>query len=337
MNSDYLTEAISKGDWLYLWLYLSEKYGLRVSENFYHYTDINGFIGIIGRCEFWLSHLRYMNDTSEYIEGENICKNSIKKLLPKVCDEQKKFLLELQSLLNKDKSAGLFPFSRTDVFSLSFTRDRDSLDMWRGYGKNSGICIGFDINKCDSLPGIALVLKEQYKKDTENKSLEEIAPKNERFFSAFNVIYDNKLKEALIADVLDIGLKFYKKNVIKEQALQFMTDSLFFAFPFLKNNGFKNEKECRFIDNIPVDSHLNKSSNIQYRERNGIILPYIKYQIVDRSCKPILKWPISEIIVGPCLRQNDLANSIKYFLLKQGYSELANKVVLSDIPYAPFR
>lgn len=209
--------------------------------------------------------------------------------------------------------------------------------MWRGYGKNSGICIGFDINKCNSLPGIALVLKEQYKKDTENKSLEEIAPKNERFFSAFNVIYDNKLKEALIADVLDIGLKFYKKNVIKEQALQFMTDSLFFAFPFLKNNGFKNEKECRFIDNIPADSHLNKSSNIQYRERNGIILPYIKYQIVDRNCKPILKWPISEIIVGPCLRQNDLANSIKYFLLKQGYSELANKVVLSDIPYAPFR
>lgn len=57
MNSDYLTEAISKGDWLCLWLYLSEKYGLRVSKNFYHYTDINGFIGIIGQCEFWLSHL----------------------------------------------------------------------------------------------------------------------------------------------------------------------------------------------------------------------------------------------------------------------------------------
>ena len=72
----------------------------------YHYTDMNGFISIMQNKELWLTHIRFMNDRKEYLEGRELCK---------------------------------------DVFSLSLSHSRDSLDMWRGYGQSSGIAIGYFI------------------------------------------------------------------------------------------------------------------------------------------------------------------------------------------------
>lgn len=321
--------VIKSGDHILMWPYLCLKYSLYENKNFYHYTDVNGFLGIINNHEFWLSHIKYMNDSAEYIEGENICKNLITNFCKKVNSDEKDLLTSLQTVISNDKSLGLFSFSRNDIFSISFTRDRDSLDMWRGYGKSSGIAIGFDAEKCNLLPGIALVLKERYETNTKNKT------KNEMFFNVYNIIYNNELKEKIITDVLDIGLEFYRKMKDKDLALKFLTDSLFSIFPFMKNQGFKNENECRFIDNISAASRLSNLFTIEYRERSGIILPFIKYQIVDHDCNPIVDWPINEIVVGPSLRQKDLANSIRYFLIKHGYDELAEKVVLSSIPYKP--
>lgn len=118
---------------------LSEKYGLRVSKNFYHYTDINGFIGIIGRCEFWLSHLRYMNDTSEYIEGENICKNSIKKLCQKFVMSRKKFYWNYNLYLAKINQQVYSHFQEQMCFHLAL----QEIGIHWICGEDMGKTVGF--------------------------------------------------------------------------------------------------------------------------------------------------------------------------------------------------
>lgn len=326
-------EIIKAGDAMWIWAYLSRQYNLLDERDFYHYTDINGFLGIIKNQEFWVSHIKYMNDSAEYTDGKNICERLLSNLIDSINTDEKELLLKAKSVLNIDKSLGFSPLSSKDVFSLSFTRDRDSLDMWRGYGNRSGIAIGFDIDACFSLPGLCLVRKEQYDKDTKDKKSDEIFPQNERALLLHNIIYDNNLKETIISDVIDMGLEYYKTRNDKRSTLEFLSDLLFAIFPYMKNEGFKNENECRFVDNISAISKSGEPLKIEYRERNGIILPFIKYKIVDLNCRPIVNWPIKEIVVGPGLRQKDLAESIRYFLIKQGLEELSEKIVLSNIPY----
>ena len=59
-----------------------------------------------------------------------------------------------------------------------------------------------------------------------------------------------------------------------------------------------------------------KKESVHYRERNGIILPYIKYKMVDRNCRSLHEMPIDKIVVGPGLNQEKTVESVKYFLEK---------------------
>lgn len=168
----------------------------------YHYTDINGFISIIQNREFWLSHIRFINDRKEYLEGRERC---------------------------------------------------------------------------------------------------------------------NKIKNEIIFEVVSIALEHLKllesKNVEWAEifALNCISKTLVDIFPYLKNEGFKNEDECRIVDNLIYDRN-DVPLKIYYRERNGLILLYIKYVLLDMNCRPLKKWSIKEIVVGPGLKQKDVIESVKYFL-----------------------
>ena len=120
--------------------------------------------------------------------------------------------------------------------------------------------------------------------------------------------------------------------MVEDLPLDCVTSVLFDIFPYIKNYGFVNEAECRIIENFDYSGNV-IPLEVHYRERNGIVLPYIKYVLLDRNCRPLKQWPIKEIVIGPGLRQNDVAESIIYFLERQGLSDLAEKVVMSDIPY----
>ncbi len=132
------------------------------SQDIYHYTDVSGFLSIITNQEFWLSHIQFMNDRREYIEGKEKCKKILVEMQNLYIGQEKKFLETVHTCLDDESSAGFFKRSSKDVFSLSFSKNRDSLDMWRGYGNSSGIAIGLDIEQCSNLPGFAMVRKEQY-------------------------------------------------------------------------------------------------------------------------------------------------------------------------------
>lgn len=63
--------------------YIHTKYDMINDRDIYHYTDVNGFISIIQNRELWLSHIRFLNDRKEYLEGIEICKKIIEELKSK--------------------------------------------------------------------------------------------------------------------------------------------------------------------------------------------------------------------------------------------------------------
>ncbi len=53
---------------------------------------------------------------------------------------------------------------------------------------------------------------------------------------------------------------------------------IFLSSPLFKHEGFRREEECCFVEHL-----TGNIKKVHYRERNGIILPYIKYKMVDRN------------------------------------------------------
>ena len=72
---------------------------------------------------------------------------------------------------------------------------------------------------------------------------------------------------------------------------------------------------------------------VLFRNRGGIILPYVKYKMMDLDCRPLKQIPIKEIVVGPGLKQQRAVDSVKYFLEKNNMNYLVDKVCASTIPY----
>ena len=87
-------EIIKAGDAMWIWAYLSRQYNLLDKRAFYHYTDINGFLGIIKNQEFWVSHIKYMNDSAEYTDGKNICERLLSNLIDSINTDEKELLLK---------------------------------------------------------------------------------------------------------------------------------------------------------------------------------------------------------------------------------------------------
>lgn len=128
----------------------------------YHYTSQKGLLGIIENRHLWVSHLQYLNDTSE---GQIFAKLLINELDQRDSAESKeplsRFMMlaqlmgrsvgepetKMQHADKKVLSTGRVAFSwikAQDAFVASFSEQGDLLSQWRAYsGETGGYSIGF--------------------------------------------------------------------------------------------------------------------------------------------------------------------------------------------------
>ena len=332
--------AIKDGNPIWAISHLSQQFHLLDLNNLYHYTSISGFISIMQKQELWASHVAFMNDKSEFIHGKELFMQEIQRRICNVPEEEAKLLTDLCQILEQDSSDGIFAKSSKDVYSLSFSYNDDSLEMWRGYAQSGGIAIGFDRKNWSSTRELCLIRKELYSRLLEkcNNNPEEVYPEHERLFFPQRVLYEPKEKEEFARAVIGLGLEHFRFILKRSPKIafisgtQFMSDTIFSLIPLLKHNCFCAEKEYRFVENS-VERLPEQKYHVHFRERNGIILPYIKYKLVDENCRPLKQLPICSIIVGPCWKQQKVVDSVKYFLANNNMDYLVDKVRASNLPY----
>ena len=303
----------------------------------YHYTDLNGFISIIQNREFWISNVNFLNDHRELEDGIGICKKVIMQHLEKDLPEIQ--LLALRKVLEKlesGRSDGSWAVKKSDIFSMSFCSIGDLLPQWRGYGRNAGVSIGFNLSafgQCKLMELIdykIIASTNPYEMHPEYGALPLLQP----------VIYDDDAKKHAIKVILAYFINMLeplRSTDSQETDLEFnvacseITDVIFRYIVLFKDKSFFSEEELRYV--YTIFSSSSRRPRIDFRERNGIILPYIKFKLLDKNCHPLIDLPISDIIVGPCLQQDYLIDSIKYFLQNSGNQGLANLVRASKIPF----
>ncbi|WP_406695041.1 hypothetical protein V5E97_28775 [Singulisphaera sp. Ch08] len=102
----------------------------------YHYTGVDGFMGILTTGKVWATHAQYLNDSQELVYASTLA-NEI------IADDLRTESV-LVRLFLKYLSFYLSDYSTVDTYITSFCAKSDLLSQWRGYGRNLGYALGFD-------------------------------------------------------------------------------------------------------------------------------------------------------------------------------------------------
>ncbi|MCM0648650.1 DUF2971 domain-containing protein [Clostridium swellfunianum] len=272
----------------------------------YHYTSINGLMGILEEKSFRISQANFLNDSLEIkyikecvrntIEGMNI-KNS--ELFDELCD----YIGMAEHEFNWDPS-----FWANNAYILSLSENPDSLMLWSYYSKFDGYNLGIDFYKllhsCDRDRIINLHGKVIYDEYEQSR----------RVRDKINGILDIYNKYA--ACLPDGDLRTIRKHLIERFILKMGIYSLFFKHP-----SFKHEEEYRLVSNIYLDL------NPKFRNSNGVIIPYIQLPIEKGNFLPV-----KTITIGPKNNIDIAEKGVKNFIQSIGYNSSDIKVNKSKVP-----
>lgn len=279
-----------------------KKYFTKNIKALYHYTNLDGALGIISNKIFWASHIKFMNDSKEYSHGLEVCESIVKKLINELPmdNPRRSYLEEVFAILEEQD---------TDIFVVSFSESGDLLSQWRGYSRSQyGISIGFDFT---SLFDVSFQLSEQ------------------SFFPR-KVIYDQKVQERIIRRIIDVALVSVEPSGMQpDYAPKEVARTIGYFLPLFKHSTFSEEKEWRII--VTNSKSMPYQHDLNFRARDNIILPYIEMKMHNKAKENNNKLPINQLIIGPSGTNEFTARSVKYFLKNSGYSSVPIKV--SKIPY----
>ncbi|WP_436881493.1 DUF2971 domain-containing protein [Enterobacter asburiae] len=262
----------------------------------YHYTDLNGFKGIVESNSLWATNIYFLNDREEFHHGYKCFLNALDHIDDNyVLDGVKE---QVQSMLSHFmKHQGMH------IYSISFCSIPDQLSQWRGYGKNQGICIEFEENELsDVLNDGDYEMENESVIYTEENSTIEAKEEINRLISSNGPGAEDIRKDSFARGVY---LQFLMKKYI----------------PFFKHSGFKEEKEYRF-----VFTASQRVPDVSFRISGNGYIPYIILSPVNKA-----KLPIKKIIVGPTNNFEEVKAGIRFLLDYKGFANVV--IEESKVPY----
>lgn len=270
----------------------------------YHYTNLNGFSGIINSSELWLSNLYFLNDKNEYELGLKFVTEQLESYKDgfSVLKPTKYFIEALEKAIDfiKEKDA---------PYILSMTADNDLLSQWRGYTNNGvGVNIGFNEKffKKNNLKVYKCIYNLEKQKEIVNHIL------TQSIFMFVGIA----TSQGIFTDSDNIDLSQYDRAV--SEAGQYFIDRTIFFCSLIKDKSFEEENEWRLL-------HVDEESEINFINAGNYFKPFKKIKIED------LNESINEIMVGPSSEQELCGSSIK-MLLKKNKIQI-EKMKYSRIPY----
>lgn len=263
----------------------------RQGEILYHYTSMNAFFEIMKGVEsinsdlkFWASHVSFMNDPGEYMY---LIREIAEMLREHELFAESDGMYHLADSLRWDIHTWDIVSGQPAVFSLS--EKRDELTMWQVYGQGGkGIAIGFDKDILASIGNDWQLHQCSYLSRENVREVIDI----EEVRACFGGDEEGNARADLVA----------LNQVIANRIL-------------VKHPAFSHEGEWRLSRN----DHL----NYRYRERNGIIIPYLELVLKAGA--------IREIWIGPTAYPNLSEKSLQMFLHSL---HIHYELYKSSVPYA---
>ncbi len=282
----------------------------RCNNRLAYYTSVDIAERILENRELWMRNAVDMNDYKEVRYGEKLLLNSlyekkindIVNILEINTNLDRKIICDIFNTFNNEMVSWMYNTYIT-CFSEMNIDDKDGrLSMWRGYGREAGIALVFDIRKMESV-----ICKEKIK----------LSPVE--YYTADNI--EERICE-IIDNIRDNGdlLKKFPIESITDKII----DSLRYAIVSIKHPGFEDEREWRLV------AHGN-DLNLDVEKINGVMQPIYKLKI----CDGVLIEGLEKIILAPSTPLVVWKAIIEILHKKLGMEkeEANNKVVISSIPY----
>ena len=281
----------------------------------YHYTSMDGLMGILENKEIYASSILHLNDTKEYFEGVSIIDEVFKKKKAGARQDQNFF-----DDVEKTKDI----FNEKDVFVSSFSEHDDQLSQWRGYTPaNSGYSVGFDF------------IRDKFT-EKNTKWLDK-----DGSFILSQCIYD-EAKKYKKADQLVDQFAAQWRDDRNEPEIGLQTGSqkwhvaprsvIFYLFfrtvlaSVCKNSSFSEEVEWRLIYIKP------DKSMIKFRKGLSSLIPYMKIPLDPSPPESSDKYAeICRVVIGPTPNKDLAESALKRFIETSDKSIIS--VSQSAIPY----
>lgn len=329
----------------------------------YHYTSLEGFLGIIESDCLRATHIRYMNDSKEFIDALEHLDDFLDEFDKGAIPALRSFLhSKLSSFLH---SAVPVLSGRLGPYIISFTDDEaqastpeqipgDRLSQWRAYsGHSKGFSLGFDCCALDaSGQGNTWVVRDSmaYMVDC----LYSKADKRNVFQGA---------GELMAAEVLRV-LNFTESDASSSDPsgnsdisqphelsgdhspeIASMRRNLLFALLInastFKDPAYSEEREWRIVLNLSssesLDDKVSNANRIPVKFRGGIlgVTPYVEFPLgLTQPTSPLRK-----IVVGPTPHMDQAVRSVQMLLQDRGIKLKIKdepqgvEVIASQIPY----
>jgi hypothetical protein len=276
----------------------------------YHYTSLEGLLGIIESKSIWATNILYLNDASELNYSMGLLIDQISTFKNDITiDSEWLYRLNFYDRLIENINKIILDTEHFVFFVCSFSEEKDLLSQWRGYcPEGIGFSLGFS-----------------------SRNIEQCSKFNKCWLR--KCIYDEKKQISKIRGLIEkISLRYKARHSTEERDEQ---EILLFAdlvmdfielAPTFKHPKFKEEKEWRLITrkNYLRDKAIKA---IKYRIGKSMVVPYIEILLPSEGESLF----INQIVVGPT-HESILSKASVEMLLKSKNVKI-DKVQYSTIPY----
>jgi hypothetical protein len=281
----------------------------------WHYTTVQGLLGVVQSRELWASSPLGLNDLSEMRYGVEVIAQAWRDIdLTGVGNEMTQRVVHLSALLHGHE---LFD-GKVPIYFLCASKNPDSLNQWMHYTRAQGYALGIDTER-----KLAPVLSGE-------------VDESERMAGGFlfagwrDVEYRRDRQTAMATDLLNFFIR--TMPIGGEHERESMAGYLIGLAATFKHQTFAAEEEIRFI----VDS--SESHGEFFRAGNSGVVPYLRLRHSAQyegswSHEPAALLPLVQVRCGPrAAEERDLEEaSVQRLLRASGYAGVA--VSHSAAPY----
>lgn len=269
------------------------------STTLWHYTDANGFYGIVQSGNLRLGDARFLNDRTEREYGIGIVMRVIAEEL-QASEKQHDFLTLTTHYLQRSEAY--------TIHVCSFSEVSNSISQWQRYGADGyGYCLGFTRSALRRLKTSDLRLRRVIY--NQKKQLEMVRTSVRTFRDAFRIASDER-DTSLPRDILLGTSAALSAHVLEGLALE------------LKDASFKDEREWRLIHRVLTRSEPKPTApNVQFGPRGNLVKPFIEVALTRGKTRTA---PIAAVVCGPRSDGGLSAATASYFLKATGHSVTAS-------------
>ncbi|WP_460163627.1 DUF2971 domain-containing protein [Pseudomonas sp. S2_F03] len=271
-----------------------------MADSLFHYTDAGAVKSILENQEFWLTDIRFLNDSQELNDGVVFILDALSALKKKREGDDQFILRAINELRLSFETHISHWIDSQPIFVCSFSKSGNQLSQWRAYGSYA---IEFD---SDRLWGDIDLFECFYDSDKKNKIVaEEVSQSVQGLAQDFMVHGDEITEDSLI----------HLSTLVR-------TASTF------KDANFYEEQEVR----CAIDLSL-PNENLKFRQRGNLLIPYTAVKFTVGCIKAIHVGPMRDQDLAYTAMKTFVANTEHQLLANGVGQESRIQVIKSKIPF----